>query len=174
MTAFRTFFLPRQASEVELEECNKFLRSHRILGTERTYDGGGWSILVEYADRGPVEFSGGGSARIDYREILSADDFAVFAKLRDVRKALSEKDGVAAFTVATNEQLAQMVQKQVREKDMFRQIPGFGSSRIEKYGAEFLAVLVGRPLEEGQRSQGSSVSGVGERGVDVSAVAERT
>jgi hypothetical protein len=31
--------------------------------------------------------------RTDYREVLSAEDFAVFAKLSDIRKAIAQAEG---------------------------------------------------------------------------------
>ena len=53
---------------------------------------------------------------IDYRQILSEEDFAVFAKLRDLRKKLAENTGVPVYAVFTNEQLAQIVLKKCNSK----------------------------------------------------------
>jgi ribonuclease D len=65
----------------------------------------------------------------------------VFAKLRDVRKRISERDGVPLYAVATNEQLAEMARRRVTAKAGLREIVDFGAARIRKYGNEFLQVL---------------------------------
>ena len=73
-----------------------------------------WSFCVDYlesrsgADPGGRTFSGRG--KIDYREVLSPEDFAVFARLRQLRKEIAQADAVPVYTIFTNDQLAQMVQ----------------------------------------------------------------
>ena len=54
---------------------------------------------------GPAE--GRNEGRIDYKEVLSAPEFERFARLRLLRKELAEKEGVPAYAIFTNEQLAQ-------------------------------------------------------------------
>lgn len=65
----------------------------------------------------------------------------VFAKLRALRKTLAEQEGVPAYAVFTNEQLAEMVQRRVVTATGLRDIPGIGEARADKHGAAFLAVL---------------------------------
>ncbi len=84
----------------------------------------------------------GKRGKIDYREVLSEPDFALFAKLRAVRKTLADKDGVPAYALFTNEQLAEMVQRRVRTAGALREIEGVGEARVEKYGQDFLAILL--------------------------------
>ena len=47
--------------------------------------------------------------RIDYRDVLSEADFAVFKRLREWRKQVAAAEGVPVYTVFTNEQLATIV-----------------------------------------------------------------
>lgn len=109
----KVFAVPAQGGEELVEEMNKFLRAHRVLSIEkRLVEQGGayWSFCVEYLERGG-EGGGPGTADrakrgVDYKEILSTEDFAVFAKLRDLRKEMAEKEGVPPYAVFTNEQLA--------------------------------------------------------------------
>ena len=61
-------------------------------------------------------------------------------KLRDLRKDLSESEGVPVYAVFTNEQLAQVVQKRVTSKASLHAISGLGDARIEKYGDRMVAV----------------------------------
>jgi superfamily II DNA helicase RecQ len=102
---------------------------------------------VDYLDStgGPISAGsqGGhtGRGKVDYREKLSPADFAVFARLREVRKRIAQEDGVPIYTVFTNEQLAQMVAARATTKAALEQVAGVGDARIEKYGARVLEVL---------------------------------
>lgn len=84
-----------------------------------------------------------GKKSIDYREVLSAEDFAVYAKLRDLRKQLAERDGVPPYAVFTNEQLAAIVQGRVDNLTALKAIDGIGDARVEKYGLSVLTLLQG-------------------------------
>lgn len=128
---------------------NAFLRSHRILAIKKEFVPDGensfWTFCVEFLDSpGNVASavgSGGKAPKVDYKEILSESEFALFSKLRDCRKELAEKDGVPVYVVFTNEQLAQIVQKKVTTREGLGEIDGVGESRIGKYGAPVLNVL---------------------------------
>jgi superfamily II DNA helicase RecQ len=82
--------------------------------------------------------------KVDYKEVLNEADFALFCTLRDVRKALSEKEAVPAYSIFTNEQLAAMVTQKAVTAASLETIPGVGAARVEKYGAAFLAVLAAK------------------------------
>ena len=130
-----------------MEEVNAFLRAHRILSADRHFvqDGANsfWAICVSYLGDANRPLAPGKRSKVDYREVLSEADFAVFAKLRNLRKELAEKEGVPAYALFTNEQLAEMVQRRARSLTAMKEIEGVGDARIEKYGAQFLAVLKG-------------------------------
>ena len=74
-------------------------------------------------------------------EVLPAAEFAVFAKLRALRKELSEPEGLPAFALFTNEQLADMVRHRVSSHEDLKGINGVGQARVEKYGDAFLRIL---------------------------------
>ena len=65
-------------------------------------------------------------AKTDYKEILSEPDFAIFAKLRDVRKAIAQSEAVPVYTIFTNEQLAQMVTSKATTRAALAKIDGLG------------------------------------------------
>ena len=129
------------------DELNAFLRGQRILSVRREVvnepSGASWAVCVEYlsAASAVTPASTIGKAKIDYREKLNAEDFAVFSALRDVRKELAERDGVPVYAVFTNEQIAQMVTIKANSLATLRKIDGVGDSRIEKYGERFVAAL---------------------------------
>lgn len=143
----KVFSVSAQGGEEAVEEMNRFLRSHRVLSIEKRMveQGGYWSFCVEYLERGGEGGGPGVADRakrgVDYKEILSAEDFAVFAKLRDLRKEMAEKEGVPAYAVFTNEQLAAMVTGKVDTQAAMGKIDGIGSARLEKYASAFLEVL---------------------------------
>lgn len=144
---FRIPVLDSAAAEAELD---RFLTSHRVIELERqlVVDGPrSWAICVGYVDATtasstrPTADTKGSKRDVDYREVLSPDDFRVYALLRALRKTIAERDAVPAYSVFTNEQLAAMVTGRVRTAAELAKIPGIGQSRIDKHGAAFLAAL---------------------------------
>lgn len=140
----RFFTIPIHAGDMAAEELNRFLGMHRILAVDRSFAQNGansaWAVCVsfEIAEGRP---SSGKRGKIDYREVLNEQDFAVFAKLRSLRKELADKEGVPAYAILTNEQLAEMVKRRVQTATALGEISGIGESRIEKYGEPFLHML---------------------------------
>ena len=107
-----------------------------------------WALCLSYTPSvasAPSDSPVAGSARrkpsIDYREVLDADDFIVYAKIRSLRKEFADREGVPAYVVFNNEQMAAMVQQRVSTLEALAAIENVGPARIEKYGARFLAEL---------------------------------
>jgi superfamily II DNA helicase RecQ len=152
---YRVFAVPAVGSPDLEEELNRFLRSHRVISVQKTaeqVDGVlRWCFCVEYLEGVPAgsgSKQGGGSARVDYKQVLSEDDFAIFARLRDVRKALAASEAAPVYSVCTNEQLAAMARERPVSLAQLREIDGFGQSKAAKYGSTFLQALNGN--REGQ------------------------
>lgn len=138
------FSIPANDSEAAQKELNTFLSGHRIAAVEKNFvtDGGHsfWAICVSYLDKdksSPIM----GKTKVDYREVLEEKEFAVFVKLRNLRKTLAEKEGVPAYALFTNEQLAHMVRHRVGTLAGLSEIDGVGKSRLDKYGKQFLKIL---------------------------------
>lgn len=125
-------------------DLNRFLAQCRVLSIDRQLvsDSGGsyWAVSVTYLERSAAT-SKPGKSRVDYKEVLSPEDFEVYAALRQLRKEVAESDGVPPYAVFNNAQLAEMVQKRMRTTDELGQISGVGPSRIEAHGATFLERL---------------------------------
>ncbi len=100
-----------------------------------------WAICVSYLDSAERPVAEKRSGRVDYREVLCDADFTVFAKLRSLRKTLAEQEGVPAYALFTNEQLADMVRQKITSMKALEQISGVGLARAKKYGATFLEIL---------------------------------
>ena len=137
------------ADDHGVEDLNAFLRSHRIASVERQFVADGansfWSVCVTFTEGGsnptPSNRADGSKKRIDYREVLNEHDFAVFAKLRTLRKALADREGIPAYALFTNDQLAEIVKRNVASKKALGEINGVGEARVEKYGTQFLEAL---------------------------------
>jgi superfamily II DNA helicase RecQ len=147
----KLFILPVKNLDAAEGEMNAFLRSHRVLAVKKEFVADGensfWTFCVEYLDStaGAASWPGRGP-KVDYKEVLKPEEFEVFSRLREWRKAAAEKEGVPVYTVFTNEQLAQMVQKKVNSKAGLKEIEGVGEARVEKYGEAVLKVLVFNPV----------------------------
>ncbi len=143
------FMIPVRDLRESEEELNRFLSGVRVVHIHREFVGQGdnsfWSIAVEYlagdsAQTGP--FGGGKQrGRVDYKEVLSPEDFAIFAALRDWRKQKAAEEAVAVYQVFTNHQLATMVERGVTSKSELMEIEGVGEGRVEKYGEAVLDIL---------------------------------
>lgn len=130
------------------DELNRFLVGHRVLTVQREFIQNGsqscWTFCVEYIE------SGAGSGRVgqrkertDYMQVLPPAQFAVFSRLRECRKELATKEGLPAFAVCTDEQLAAMARQESLTKAGLMAIEGFGEGKAEKYAVTLIAAHAG-------------------------------
>lgn len=147
---YRMFAVPVTGVPDLEEELNQFLRAHRVISVQKTVETVGgtamWCFCVEYLEgNGKPSGRGGGGAgrtkRIDYKEVLSEDEFSVYARLREVRKELAEAETVPVYAVCTNEQLAALAKAQPKNLAELRRIEGLGDAKSRKYGESLLAAL---------------------------------
>ncbi len=139
--------MPVSSAEDAEIDLNAFLKTVQVITVHRDLicqeNRFYWAIAVEYATGRLNEGrkGAGGKKKIDYKEVLSPEDFAVFVKLRDWRKETAAREAVPLYTIFMNDQLAGMVIKKVRTKSQLGEIDGIGRSRIEKYGDAVLSIL---------------------------------
>lgn len=140
---YRFFNIPAVDSEKAEDDLNRFVASHRIAAVEKMFVPDSiksfWSVCVTYLDQTASVLSE--KKKIDYREVLDEQSFALFAKLRNLRKDISEKESIPAYALFTNEQLADMVRLNVKSLNQMGEINGIGKGRLDKYGKDFLDVL---------------------------------
>jgi superfamily II DNA helicase RecQ len=142
------FAIPARGDNALQESLNAFLRSHRVLTVHREFvaqgDNSFWALSVEYMEGAASPGPGagrGGKARGDYKEVLSPADFALFARLRDWRKATAEKEGIPVYAVLTNEQLAAVATNRPASTAQLRGVEGIGEAKTGKYAARVLEVV---------------------------------
>ena len=139
-----SFFISPFGEKTVCDELNAFLKSNRIVNVEkRLLDGErgtGWIFLVEYGADNKTP-SSSASPRVDYRDILSEQEYALFDKLRQLRKELAEKQGIPVYAIFTNDHLANMVKNKAATLKAIAALPGVGEARVKQYGEQFLKVL---------------------------------
>lgn len=134
----KIFTIPILGGEWIVEELNKFLRAKKILGIESQLvsdnTGTYWSFCVRYLD-GLDQLS---KPRIDYREQLDPDRFGRFANMRELRKKIAQEEGVPAFAIFTDEELAKFAAFEKLTIQNMQSVKGIGEKKIQKYGQQFV------------------------------------
>ena len=167
------------------EELNDFLSSHRVISVDRRFvesaENPYWLFCIEYSEHqsGTSRGKSTGTRRkgsVDYRDVLSEDDFQTYLGLKEFRQQVADEEKLAVYLVFTNNNLAKIAESKVRTLDELKQIDGIGKSRIEKYGDRVIKWLReyrgdkdearGEPVSEdsgaGQPAAGSGQGAEGE------------
>ncbi|MEO1616730.1 MAG: HRDC domain-containing protein [Planctomycetota bacterium] len=77
-----------------------------------------------------------------------------------MRKSLAERDGVPIYAVFTNEQLAEIVRRDVSSVTEFSKIRGVGKSKIDKYSGSILkAMSAARKTDSNVEHDGQAIEG---------------
>ena len=93
------FSVPVLDSSRSEEALNKFCATHSVSHVEKHFVADSqhsfWAIAVTYIDSAkPLSSSTKRSSRIDYKEVLSPEDFDIYVQLRDLRTSISEQEGI--------------------------------------------------------------------------------
>lgn len=151
---YKFFNIPaRNPAEAE-EELNKFLRAHRVVAVHRNFlpDGEAscWCCCVEYlvsgGSTGPA-FQHEARGKVDYRELLSDEEFRRFTVLRECRKALAVEDAVPAYAIFIDEQLAEIAKLHEITPAGLKTINGVGEKKVEKYAERLIRLWNARVPE---------------------------
>ena len=141
------FKIPVSYSEVYEKELNIFIAQHRITHIDRHFVADGvnsfWSICVTWLNSEGA-FADNAIKRknkIDYKEVLNEVDFTIYARLRELRKTIAEREAIPVYNIFTNEQLAAIVQQRIFTKTALLAVEGVGQTRVEKYSSAFLDCL---------------------------------
>ena len=143
---YAVFNIPVGLAEAETSALNLFIRQNRVVQVTkeiiRVGDAAFWTFLVEFLP-GTKEAGGGqGKPGVDYRDLLSAEDFSWFMKLKEVRTALAETAGIPVYAVFTNEQLAEIVRQKPKSMAKLQEIKGIGEAKSRSYGQAVLDCLM--------------------------------
>jgi|GEM_PF-5397545 len=88
------FYIPVAEQGELLSEMNKFLGTHKVLEVEQKFyqneKGAYWCFCVRTIT-GVAQFTGSfnNKVKVDYKQVLTADEFEIFSKLRECRKKIA-------------------------------------------------------------------------------------
>jgi len=137
----KTFTIPILGGEPAEEAMNVFLRSKKVVQLDNQLvsqpQGAYWCYCVKYVD--DITVSERNKQKVDYREVLDEATFKRFSALRVIRKREAEKDGVPAYALFTDSELAAMSVMDAITPASLKTIKGISEKRIEKYGHHFLS-----------------------------------
>lgn len=140
----KVFTVPVIGSEEAIEEVNRHLRGCRAVSVDKQLcqqDGAWyWTFCVTEADgKGPKPSGSERREKVDYREVLEAPQFAVFDRLRKVRKQMAEEQALPAYAIFTDAELAEIARLENLSEKALSGIDGIGDKRVEKFGHEIIA-----------------------------------
>jgi ATP-dependent DNA helicase RecQ len=149
----KTFGVGNDLSKRDWQSVFRQLIAHGYLGVDS--EGYGGLFLTEAArallkDGGTVELRRDSSTpRAGRRSAQSAadaqtfegDDAALFQALKNLRLSLARAQGLPPYVIFHDSTLRAIVERRPRDLAALSDIPGIGRSKLERYGAQFLALL---------------------------------
>ena len=116
---------------------NEFCLNKRVISTQTVFfqnlQQAFWSVIIEYETI--LEKSG------SEPDGLTEAGRHCYDKLREWRKVTAEKEGIPPYVIAKNSHLAEIVKKEIKTLEALKQLNGFGSKKIEKYGSEICGLI---------------------------------
>ncbi len=80
--------------------------------------------------------------------LVDEENEALFSALRSLRATLATEAQVPPYIIFNDKTLAEMAAKAPRTLDEFAKIGGVGAKKLQNYGALFLEVITGAPVQE--------------------------
>ncbi len=126
----KLFTIPISDGGAAQHEMNTFLKGHKIHEIEQKLisndNGAWWCFCVRYLETAFTAASES-KVKVDYRQVLDEPTFQKFSNLRAIRKQVAAAEGLSAFIVFTDEELAKL--KEITLKSMLG-IKGIGEKKI--------------------------------------------
>ena len=135
----KIFSIPIHGGEKITEEMNAFLRSRKILSTNSqlvtTEEGAFWCFCIKYLENTTASRS---RTKVDYKEVLDELSFQRFARMREIRKKLSKEEGIPAYAIFTDEELAGLAKIEKLTVSAMQDVKGVGEKKVSKYASYFI------------------------------------
>ena len=97
------------------------------------------------------------------RTLVAEEDAPLLSALKARRRALAEAAGVPAYVIFPDRTLIEMAERRPATLDQMAAITGVGAKKLERYGADFLAVVAGEtaaaPVHPARRSLAGQPAG---------------
>ncbi|MCG2760864.1 MAG: HRDC domain-containing protein [Candidatus Delongbacteria bacterium] len=139
----KIFTVPAFDPDDDVDEMNKFISSHRVIEVLKEFNhaesGGYWTFCIEYLQSG-IKYTSKNNKpnKIDYKAVLSEEQFKVFSKLREIRKDIAKEEALPAYTVFTDKELSDISQLDEVNLSKLKTIEGIGEKRVERYGQKLI------------------------------------
>ncbi|KRM61530.1 ATP-dependent DNA helicase RecQ [Paucilactobacillus vaccinostercus DSM 20634] len=135
-----TYGLMKNDSQKKVSELIDFLTASNYL----VADGGQYPVLKVSAAgidvlRGQQQVFR--KAAVQAKQSLPVND-ELFEQLRQVRRELAESQGVPPFVIFSDRTLRELCTTMPTTLDEMLSVHGIGESKIEKYGEQFLSILI--------------------------------
>ena len=138
------FCIPAVGDQVAEEAMNQFFRGHQVLDVREEFvahpPNSVWCIAVRYAhsDTRTGRTRPSGRSSIDYKDVLEPEAFARFVKMRDRRKIIAKEEGLPAFAVFTDKELAGIAELENPKPDDLLKVKGIAGKRVKRFGTRIL------------------------------------
>jgi len=80
-------------------------------------------------------------------------EYALYDKLRNLRKEIAEKAGIPVYAVFTNDQLAGMVKKPPKTTKDLLSISGVGEARVKQYGESYIKLFSSEEQPQNEKTE---------------------
>lgn len=142
---FKIFTIPIGDSGAAIAEMNSFLRSHKALDVEKHFyhseQGATWCFCVRYIESSNTVGEKPPYTKTDYKNLLDEKTFAVFSRLREIRKKIAAEEAVPAFAIFTDEELSGIAKLETITAETMKTVKGIGDKKMERYASRFLSLL---------------------------------
>ncbi len=142
MIQFKTFTFPVILTDERIDDVNKFMQKHRIIDFEKhlivSEQKAFWCFIIQFDATETSSAEKKDANKIDYKTMLSNDEFARFSKLRARRKEMAIEDAVPAFRIFTDAELAEIAKIEFPDANNIRAVKGIGDAKAEKYANRLL------------------------------------
>ncbi len=132
------------------DDLNTFCINKKVISTKieffRDEKQAYWTVFIEYE---PV-LEKTSSEPVGLTE---AGRFC-YEKLREWRKETAEKEGIPPYVIAKNSHLEEIVKKEIITLEALKQLNGFGTKKIEKYGKDICGIVKAFYLDISDKSDG--------------------
>jgi ATP-dependent DNA helicase RecQ len=129
----------------------EFIRDKEVLAVKEHFferhDVPYLALVVSYKPS-PVPVSAAKEKDGDWRELIAESEMPLFNSLRTWRNERAKKEGLAAYIICHNRQLADIIKLRPQSLAQLSKVDGFGEAKLKKYGRDILEYFKTAPPEE--------------------------
>lgn len=138
----KLFTIPTSANEAAIHELNAFLRGNKVLEIDqqlvKNKNGAYWCFCIKYLEQAFNRSIDKKREKVDYRKVLNEATFNKFAQLREIRKKVAAEEGISAYIVFTDAELAELAKMEEITTKAMLGIRGVGEKKVERFAHHFI------------------------------------